>query len=220
MSHQNTLLLLHGFSLNAEVMRRQMGPLASRLEKSFKLIFVDAPHTCPPAQVARLQRRWNISRPTPPHLKWWDASDDGEDYEGWETSRERLSSLLEEHEPAGIVGFSQGAIATAALSALATHGQAVAPTFVVLIAGAKPRAKELQPIFDRPIPIPSLHVVGEHDVLMRRSAQRLQQCYQERTRRLCAFDGGHQVPSEGPASDTIVEFARSHLSSNEPIDAK
>jgi hypothetical protein len=45
--------------------------------------------------------------------------------------------------------------------------------FAVLVAGRKPRAAALQPLFETPIRVPSLHVVGDADRLTGRHADEL-----------------------------------------------
>src|SRR5262245_58545711 len=78
-----TLLALHRYMLNGARMREQMGELVGALAPHVDLVFPDGPHVCDPAGVDRLYEGSDAPR-FPPHLSWWDASDDGKVYRGWE----------------------------------------------------------------------------------------------------------------------------------------
>ena len=43
----------------------------------------------------------------PPYLSWWNATDDGRVYRGWDESRAQLAALAAQG-PFGVLGFSQG----------------------------------------------------------------------------------------------------------------
>src|SRR5689334_10142100 len=157
-----SLLALHGFTLNGTVMRASLAPLLPRLPKGLELICPDGPVTCSPASVDRMYAMTGGSR-QPPHLSWWDSSDDGRVYHGWEQTREALRAVLERHQPIGVLGFSQGGMVAAAVAALSARGELPPLRYVILVAGGPPRAEAMQSWFEQPIAIPSLHVWGERD---------------------------------------------------------
>lgn len=206
---RTALVSLHGFTLNGAVLRRLLGDLEPRLSEHVDLHFPDAPHTASQASVAALQRRMGSTPSTPPHLEWWNASDDGRAYQGWQASVELLRAEVRRYPSVALFGFSQGAAVAAALAALACHGAFPALRCVVLIAGFAPRSSELLPFFDTPISLPSLHVWGEADAFSKH-APLLESKFSSLTRRVVTWPGAHRVPTRGAAADAIVEFVRSH----------
>jgi len=208
MSH--TLLVFHGFTMNGEVMRAALKPLATALEPKVRLVCLDAPHTCSAETVERMYQGANAARLSPPHLCWWNASDDGLEYRGWEDTRDQVSAALDRYAPASILGFSQGGSLAAAVAALSRRGELPAVHATVLVAGRKPRATTLQAAFIEPVAVPSLHVWGERDILTRQHSEELVQCFSAPQREVARWPGGHVVPTSGPAFEAIVRFVAEH----------
>jgi len=208
MSH--TLLAFHGFTMNAECMRAALEPIASALAPRVDVVCLNAPHVCAPASVERLYRGSNAKRLPPPYLSWWDASDDGLSYRGWEETRDLVREALDRYAPVSILGFSQGAILAAAVAALA-HARELPPIRgAVLVAGRKPRAAVLQGAFLDPIAVPSLHVWGERDSLIGPHGRELAEQFAEAEREIVTWPGGHVLPSKGPGYEAIVRFVSEH----------
>jgi pimeloyl-ACP methyl ester carboxylesterase len=206
----HTLLVFHGFTMNGEVMSEALRSLAAALEPQIRLVCLNAPHTCSAAMVERLYRGWGVPALPPPHLCWWNASDEGRVYEGWAETRDRVSEALDRYAPASILGFSQGGILAAAVAALSRSGELPAVRSAVLIAGRKPRAVHLQAAFMEPIAVPSLHVWGERDTVTGQYCQELAECFSAPERRVVRWPGGHVMPTRGPAHEAIVRFLLEH----------
>jgi len=202
-----TLIGLHGFTQNGAQLRQQLDPIARQLPSDVELLCPDAPHACAQASVDRLYAAWGAPRQPPPYLCWWDATDDGRSYRGWETTRDRLAQLCERQDRVLILGFSQGAILTAGLAALSAAGEFPKLAGVVLVAGCAPRSDLLRPLFERPIALASMHVWGERDA-MAAGAARLVDAFEAASRDSVVWRGPHAIPSEGPAASAIVEFVR------------
>lgn len=149
-------------------------------------------------------------RLSPPHLCWWNASDDGLDYRGWGETRELVSATLEHNAPASVLGFSQGGTLAAAVVALSSRGELPPVRAAVMVAGRKPRAASLQAAFSEPIALPSLHVWGERDALTKEHSAGLVECFSATQRDVCRWPGGHSVPTRGPAFEAIVRFLLAH----------
>ncbi|HYQ42043.1 MAG TPA: alpha/beta fold hydrolase [Polyangiaceae bacterium] len=211
----HTLLVLHGFTMNGEVMRAALEPFAAALEPKVRLVCLDAPHTCSEATVERMYHG-SRARLSPPHLCWWNASDDGLEYRGWEETRALMSAALDRHAPASVLGFSQGGILAAAVAALSRRGELPPLHAAVLIAGRKPRASLLQPAFTEPVALPSLHVWGERDTPTIRHSEELVECFSAPQREVIRWPGGHVVPTSGPAHEAIVRFVTEHASLSSP----
>jgi predicted esterase len=206
---KTTLIALHGFTMNAAGLRYMQSDLEARLTDVVDLVYVDAPHTASPASVTGLASLLGRFRPKPPNLEWWNASDDGLTYTGWDETRDRLEAEVRRHPAVGMLGFSQGAAVAAALAAASTRGQFPSLGFVVLIAGFTPRAHDIAPLFTTPVRVPSLHVWGEADSFAR-NAPTLYQRFDPATRERLTWPGRHVVPTTGNAANGIVEFIRRH----------
>lgn len=205
----HTLLVFHGFTMNGEVMRAALEPLAKALGPEVHLVCLNAPHTCSAATLERMYRGTQPSLPAP-YLCWWNASDDGLEYHGWEETRDLVRAALDRYAPASILGFSQGGILAAAVAALSRAGQLAPIRAAVLMAGRKPRAAQLQGAFSEPVAVPSLHVWGERDTLTGQYCEELVECFSAPQREVVRWAGGHQVPTRGPAHEAIVRFVSEH----------
>ena len=137
-------------------MRTGLGEVVARLPADVELVCPDAPHETAAATVDRIYSFSGAPRLAPPYRSWWDASDEGRVYEGWDRTRDSLRDLVAPLARVGVLGFSQGAILAAALAALSDHGAFPPIAFVILIAGRTPRADAIVPFLERPISIPSL----------------------------------------------------------------
>ncbi len=202
----HTLLVFHGFTMNGEVMRDALGPLTKALEPNLRVVCLNAPHTCSAATVERMYRGASQASLSPPHLCWWNASEDGLDYQGWPETRDVVSEALHRYAPASVLGFSQGGILAAAVAALSRTGELPPIHGAVLIAGRKPRAAQLQAAFMDPVTVPSLHVWGERDTLTGQYCEELVECFNASYREVVRWPGGHVVPTSGPAFDAIARF--------------
>jgi pimeloyl-ACP methyl ester carboxylesterase len=205
----STLLALHGYTLNGAAMRVTLEPLASRLPAHLQLICPDGPVKCSPSSVERMYGLTGGDRLPEPHLSWWDASDDGRVYHGWEQTREKLRAELDREGPVGVLGFSQGAMLAAALAALAARGELPAIHYAILIAGRAPRAELMQPWFEQPIAVPSLHVWGERDRFTA-GASALVEHFDPSSAQTVVWPGPHMIPTSGNAADAIVAFVAEH----------
>jgi predicted esterase len=201
----STLIALHGFTQNGSVLREMLAPLAQRLP-SLPFEHPDGPNPCSPASVERMHQLLG-GTPQPPHLCWFDATDDGRQYHGFDKTKAELSALIEQRSGrVGLLGFSQGAICGASLAALSAHGRFPKLDFVVLVAGRVPRSDEIAPLLATPIAIPSLHIRGERDAIAKGHVEKLADCFEAATRTSVIWPGPHIVPTRGEGADAIVRF--------------
>lgn len=208
---QPTLIALHGYTMNGARLRSLAPQLFGELEPHVNLVFPDAPHVCSPEAARAAFSAWGVAPPEPPHLRWWRASDDGRVYEGWSATRASMRALFPERAVVGVLGFSQGAMLAATLAALSARGEFPNLRCVVLIAGGLPRARELSPLFDEPVGIPSLHVWGERDPIANRTAPELAQHFRESARETVSWPGSHTIPQTGVAAQAIARFVHDRL---------
>src|SRR5215470_5572619 len=94
------ILALHGYHGSAEILRRQVAPLADALADIAELVYVDAPSLATG------------------DFGWWHATDEEGvmRYRGWERTRAWIAEYCAQHGPFdGVFGFSQGAALAALL---------------------------------------------------------------------------------------------------------
>jgi hypothetical protein len=207
---RTTLLAFHGFTLNGTHMRTQLGALEGKLGVDVDLVCPDAPHECSSETVDRLCSALGTPPLAPPHLCWWDATDDGAIYNGWESTRDAVHEWIDRYAPVGLLGFSQGAMLAASIAALSSSGRLPSVRFAVIVASSVPRASVLRSLFERPVQVPSLHVWGDADKLTGPGALALVEHFEPSVREVVRWAGPHVIPTRGAAADSIVSFVRRH----------
>jgi predicted esterase len=205
------LLAFHGFTLNGELMRQRLEPFIQEWEPELDLVAPDAPHPCSPQTVEAMRQLMRGMETPAPHLCWWNASSDASVYEGLDRTLLVVREEMERRAPIGVLGFSQGAMLAAVIAALSARSEVPAIRFAVLIAGATPRAKALQPLFERPIDVPSLHVYGDRDLFAGANAARLAEHFDPSSRSVHIWPGSHVIPTRGAAAQEISTFVRRHV---------
>jgi predicted esterase len=205
---RTTLLALHGFTLNGSVMRQSLGALAERFEQHVELVCLDAPHICTEGAVDRLYARLDVPRLPPPHLCWWDASDDGLVYNGWEETLALLRARMEGGgaRRVGVLGFSQGAMLAGILAALSSRGELPPLAFAVMIGGSLPRVPALRSAFEELVKVPSLHLWGERDKVTGSYSPALATRFEPEHCERVTWAGGHSIPTRGDAAERLIEF--------------
>ena len=206
-----TLIALHGFTQNGAVMQGALEPLAARLPQHVQLACPDGPNPCAESSVERMHQFVGGARQAPPHLCWFDATDDGKQYRGFEETKKQLTELIEARGGrTGLLGFSQGAICAASLAALSVHGRFPKLDFVILVAGRVPRSDEVAPLLSAPLPMPSLHIRGERDPIAKGHVEALVEHFDAERRELVIWSGPHVVPTRGEGADAIIRFIEQH----------
>lgn len=170
------VLCLHGYHGSAEILRRQLSPLASSLDAVADFVCVEAPTLAEG------------------DFGWWHATEDatGVHYRGLTRSCEALAAYGSFD---GVLGFSQGA----ALAALLVAGR-TALRFAIIIGGFAIRDPQHAAVFEAAgaIDVPSLHVIGRSDVIVAPQASHFL-ASRFRTPTIVEHDGGHVIA----ATDTV-----------------
>lgn len=161
---------------------------------------------------------------------WWQWTDldpgtrpsRAASYTGWSVSQDAIHDALEQNWPvAGILGFSQGATATALFLAHASRGRnnVNIPPWAILIGGFMPRDVSYAAVLKETAPIQhrSLHVTGEKDELVpSERSEELWKCFEEKYRTVYSHCGAHMVPTcSGEFKKVMVEFLDEVVAVNE-----
>ena len=186
------------------------------LKSRAEFVFVDAPYLAEGAT----EQEAAESGGSADGRSWWQWTDlepgtrpsRAASYTGWNTSQAAIHQALVENWPVdGILGFSQGATATALFLAHAkSSNENKLPKWAVLIGGFMPRDVTYAASIRNEAPLEqwSFHVTGEKDELVptERSLE-LWSCFEEENRRVYSHGGAHMVPTcSGEFKKAMVEF--------------
>jgi len=210
------VLVLHGYSQNANIFGKRIAALRKSFGKDLELVFVDAPHVLEPVDLTghgtsldALGAHEASTASEDPALKprgWWRSDVTRMRTDGLEESLAFLRDILRTQRFEGVLGFSQGAALAALVAALLERPQTYPPflvdgepphppfKFCVAVSGFKVPGPLSAAIFSDGYATPTLHVLGRNDILV----------VEERSRtlinvsigkRVVEHDGGHFVPS-------------------------
>ncbi|EHA8592435.1 putative Rhodanese-like domain-containing protein 6 [Cocos nucifera] len=154
-------LCLHGFRTSGEIMRTQvLGKWLDHVTARLDLFFADAPF---PAE-----GNSDVEGIFPPPYYEWFQFDSKKflEYRNFDVCLAYIEELMIKHGPFdGLMGFSQGAILSAALPGLQARGLALTRVpkvkYVVIIGGAKFQSPVMaEKAYASRIESPSLHFIG------------------------------------------------------------
>jgi len=205
------LLCLHGYTQNATVFSKQTAVIRKALKSSVEFVYLSAPRYADDAfpETDESSRK----------LAWWEAKTSkephrGMEYHGFEETLSYIVDFLEKEGPFdGALGFSQGAILAATLSAslrdnclhrLSTSHPSL--KIAIMISGFKMRDLAYEKYFDPgPIETHSLHVLGTGDKLVP-SEHSLELSSYFKNPTILEHSGGHYVPSDTQNKRKFIEF--------------
>ncbi|CAL9111091.1 unnamed protein product [Musa textilis] len=199
-------LCLHGFRTSGEIMRAQLvakwpEQVISRLD----LVFPDAPF--PAGGKSEVDGIF-----PPPYYEWYQYDKDFMVYTNLDKAFARVEELMIEQGPFdGLMGFSQGAILSAALASLQSKGLALTTVpkvkYLVIMGGAMFKAPEVvERVYSAAkIDCTSLHFIGEKDFLKKNGEQLLGKFVDPY---LIRHPKGHTVPrlDDEESLKTTLEF--------------
>ncbi|XP_010675437.1 uncharacterized protein LOC104891439 [Beta vulgaris subsp. vulgaris] len=156
-------LCLHGFRTSGEILKKQVNKWPESVRQKLDLVFLDAPF--PSQGKSDVEGIFD-----PPYYEWFQYNKEFTTYTNFEESLEYIENCMIKYGPIdGLLGFSQGAILSAALPGLQAQGLALTKVpkikFLVIVSGAKLKAESWQKAYDSPIECPSIHFLGKEDFL-------------------------------------------------------
>ncbi|KAJ8445076.1 hypothetical protein Cgig2_029448 [Carnegiea gigantea] len=157
-------LCLHGFRTSAQILKKQIHKWPDSVRQKLDLVFVDAPF---PAQgKSDVEGLFD-----PPYYEWFQFNKEFNQYTNFEECLDYIEQCMIKHGPIdGLLGFSQGAILSAALVGLQAEGVALTRVpkikFLIIIGGAKLKHEGwAEKAYATPIQCLSLHFLGKEDFL-------------------------------------------------------
>jgi len=182
------ILCLHGYHGSAEILRRQMAPLASSVSE-VEFVYVDAP--------SLVERDFG----------WWHSP-----ARGWDRTRDWAIDVLG-GQPGfdGVFGFSQGAALTGLLAGM-QQASTVRFDFAVLVSGFKNDAPELAELYRPRFTVPSLHIISRTDgIVPPRESHSLAEQFENPV--ILEHGGGHIVPNTPAVVDGVNQFLSARAAS-------
>lgn len=157
-------LCLHGFRTSGEIMKKQIHKWPQSVLDKIDLVYADAPF--PALGKSDVEGIFD-----PPYYEWFQFNKEFTEYTNFNECLAYIEECMIKHGPIdGLVGFSQGAILSAALPGLQAKGVALQKVpkikYLIIIGGAKFKEPSLaETAFSLPVQIPSLHFLGDQDFL-------------------------------------------------------
>ncbi|CAF3913298.1 unnamed protein product [Adineta steineri] len=204
------ILVLHGFSQNANSLKRSAKKLFKGLKNVATFYFANGPLPCNTTGETKESLSNAFDNENMPETsyqrQWWNASTDYKTYHHLDVSLHYIDKLFKSEGPFdGIIGFSQGAALTGILCGLQPFGN-ITFNFAILISGFPSRAEcheqLMQPNSIKNIP--SLHIYGTNDVLVTND-RTLQLADVFENSLVLSHLGGHFTPNTWPSTD-IIQF--------------
>ncbi|RDH28523.1 serine hydrolase-domain-containing protein [Aspergillus welwitschiae] len=231
--HHPRILCLHGGGTNAKIMKIQCRALRAKLEASFRLVYVEGPfvtHAGP--GISAVYNKWAPFRNWMPGAIEPDESSPGvASYSGSSKVDARIiasidqaiQSAMDEDDRAGgtgpwvgFLGFSRGAQTAASLLLRQQEQQkrGFASTnfrFALLIAAPAPlinmnTSSEFQIQSNDQLNIPTVHVYGSRDSMLRDFTHVLHDCCTPSSTQRYDWDADHQIPLKTIDVDAIIQM--------------
>ncbi|KAE7999990.1 hypothetical protein FH972_004362 [Carpinus fangiana] len=163
------ILCLHGFRNSGEILKKLAGRLPQTVLEKLDLVFLDAPF--PAEGKSGVEGIYD-----PPYYEWFQGNEDYTKYTNFEECLAYVEDYMLKHGPFdGVLGFSMGGMLAALLPGMQEEGVALTKVpkikFLIIISGAKfggPKygaPKLAANALSSPIKCPSLHFIGEKDLI-------------------------------------------------------
>ncbi|QCE00677.1 dihydrofolate reductase [Vigna unguiculata] len=196
-------LCLHGFRTSGEILKTQLHKWPQSVLDNLDLVFVDAPFPC--------EGKSDVEGIfDPPYYEWFQFNKEFTEYTNFDECLKYIEDCMIKHGPIdGLLGFSQGAILSAALPGLQEKGVALTKVpkvkFIVIIGGAKFRSPlVVDKAYSPPISCPSLHFLGEIDFLKKYGMELLESCVEPV---VIHHPKGHTIPRlDDKSMTTVMDF--------------
>ncbi|KAF1863652.1 hypothetical protein Lal_00030722 [Lupinus albus] len=194
------LLCLHGFRTSAEILKKQINKWPQSVLDKLDLVFVDAPF--PSQGKSDVEAIFD-----PPYYEWFQFNKEFTEYTNFDECLQYIEDCMIQHGPFdGLLGFSQGAILSAALPGLQEKGVALKKVakvkLLIIIGGAMFKSPSVaEKAYSSPITFPSLHFIGETDFLRQYSMELTESCVEPV---VVHHPKGHTIPRLDDKSVEIV----------------
>lgn len=192
------ILCLHGKGGCADSFRPALAPLTEALGAAVELDYLDAPHSLG----APTSRAWWL---LPPGERSFTAPA----YEGDDDAFRAVADAWAERGPYdGVLGFSQGAMLAAIVTARGVCGKGPLPRFALLFGAATPKPHEalLASLGEAGCSVPTLHSVSAADRMNpAEMGEWVASCFAP-SAKLLYHDAGHVVPQDAASVEAVRVF--------------
>eukprot|EP00268_Persea_americana_P018976 TRINITY_DN19735_c0_g2_i1.p1 TRINITY_DN19735_c0_g2~~TRINITY_DN19735_c0_g2_i1.p1 ORF type:complete len:268 (-),score=34.28 TRINITY_DN19735_c0_g2_i1:1276-2079(-) len=197
------LLCLHGFRTSGEILKKQVSKWPDSVMGKLDLVFLDGPF---PAQGKSDVEGFF----PPPYYEWFQFISEVNEYRNVDECLAYVEDFMLKQGPFDcLMGFSQGAILSTALTSLQSKGLALTKVpkvkCLIIIGGGKFRSSDLcEKVYSSPIECPSLHLIGDADFLKPRGELLLESFMDPIVIR---HSKGHVVPKlDDESLVTVLDF--------------
>jgi hypothetical protein len=181
------ILCLHGYHGSAQILRRQMAGFASAMS-NVEFVYVDAP---------------SLARGD---FGWWHSPS-----LGWDRTRDWTIDVFATQPPFdGVFGFSQGAAFSGLLAGMLQEraddsSARIRFHFAIMVGGFKSGAPQHAELYRHKFTLPSVHVIGRRDGVIRPDeSQALADQFEDPI--VLRHSGGHIVPDDSAVVEGVARF--------------
>jgi len=203
------VLCLHGYRQNDVSFRQKLGAFRKFLGKFVEFTFITAPHHVLPMShddINQDGRGWWFSREN----DYFKSNDETDCDKGFDTSLELIEKTFQEAGPFdGVLGFSQGAALASLLCLMRERGQLTYDfQFAIMVASFKSLSSKHKQWYGddaKKVTIPTLHVIGHNDQVIRKGvSELLLPLFEDPT--VMYHSGGHYVAAKPQHKKPYLRF--------------
>ncbi|XP_076886111.1 uncharacterized protein LOC143535859 [Bidens hawaiensis] len=190
------ILCLHGFRTSGAILQNEVERWPQPLLQKLDLVYMDGPYLA--------QGKSGVDGIyEPPFYEWFQSDQEYKEFYNFEECLEKIQEFMLTHGPFdGVLGFSQGAMLASAIPGMQRQGVALTKVpnvkFLIIASGAKFGGSKIIGIpklasasFSTHITTPSLHFIGETDIVKEDSVDLLE-CFLDPV--VIHHPSGHTIP--------------------------
>lgn len=213
------ILCLHGYTQNGSMFAKKTSAVRKALDKmGFDTVYMTGP-----VKIEVSDLNFDISseggREIDNMRSWWPNSESNPDHLTIDQALDEIIADIERDGPyVGVLGFSQGAALAAILCQIIhTLHEAQEPLkFGLFYSGFKSRLPEYAKYYEKPISIPTIHIIGTLDTVVEEErTMKLYDACEPSKRVLLTHPGGHFVPNAKDILTKVAAFVHNAISEGE-----
>lgn len=209
------ILCLHGYVQNGNMFARKTSGIRKALDKlGFETVYLTGP-----VKIEVSDLSFDVSneggREIDNMRSWWPNSESNPDHLTIDSALDEIVANIDKEGPfVGVLGFSQGAALAAILCQIlhTLHENQGQLKFGIFYSGFKSRLPAYSKYYERPIAIPTMHVIGTLDTVVEEErTMKLYDACEPSKRVLLTHPGGHFVPNAKDILTKVVGFVQNAM---------
>jgi predicted esterase len=218
------ILCLHGYVQNGNMFAKKTSAIRKALDKmGFETVYLTGPVKI---EVSDLSFEVNNEggREIDNMRSWWPNSESNPEHLTIDMALDEIIANIDQEGPfVGVLGFSQGAALAAILCQIihTVHESQQPLKFGLFYSGFRSRLPAYAKYYERPISVPSIHVIGTLDTVVEEErTMKLYDACEPSKRVLLTHPGGHFVPNAKDILTKVVAFVQNAMSESRESESE